>query len=1119
MKHITAEMKRIAALVGLVAGSVGAAGLPNSPGMLGELGENVGSGGDRSVSAPVAIGENALLKTGEGTLTVPADDLQSLSTTAFAVREGCLAVTDDAVTEDDVALSEELKAKLAFWFAADDVAGHLSGGVSLTAWYDVRETNVTSPSYPYAVSETTLSEGALPSLGDFVGEDGTYRAVSFGGIGSGERMYIKTKSGDAFMTAPKAAFAVYGVMDDQRGRIGHIFGGAARPNLPLFASGLWNNASTYFFETIWGPITGSRCWVDGNRIDPQTDRVRTGFHVLELEPNKFAGIANDFPYAIMSDSESASGKAVNGGEYVSELLWFSKELTESERLSVERYLQWKWFRGKRRVVNGNVSAGATLAVNVAAGSTLSNVEFTVAGKGEFVKSGEGTLALGHAAPTSDGQIPVEIQQGSVLFTRALPIVRAKSGRKMTSTSSGEGIEVTSSDASEPDAFVKDGDSNLIVGKVADDVSRIEVKAGRLVLTPAETTESDDEFGDVEVQIVNPGFERSGLASGFENNTANKVVRGCLDGWASQVEGKPDIYKGSNAVWYDYVKWNETGASEYGGPWSWYGWPKPPVGDCAVFMNNGSYMTTTVQVPKAGLYEFGFQMQTLGNGRGPYSGVRVTLRDEAGTIVTDFRSARSTGAGFYETKILRGVVPTAGTYTLWIQNYKYVNSSTWHGFSVIIDDLHMRRIRGGETEEWAIPNGDFECAELPEYDDKDSIDASYCAKFVNSDNEVWNLPGWTFPLAEGDALPAALLSAPWMTTFVGGRWSGNAYDNSRTPRGGDVELLFRDTASVSTSFTPPAGTHYLRASLADWATTVAGGSSSLAASVSIGGKTVSLGSVKALTKRLTDFTWPIPFTADGNTQVTLTLTLERKSQTGTVGMLADDFRLAKRYVERRNLLENGDFEDAVSGWETDGASGGSASIRNYVESSEDCGMSRASGRKFAELNGRAWIHRLLTFPVVGRYRISFLSHVHPGESASRLLVGLTKGSQNTTLMDDLVEGECFRRYESSFDVTSTGVHDLQFTGMGTSGCIDIDDIQIMPETRTFEPTCALSEKIRISVDTGAKLKLDFKGSIKAESVILGGRARGGVISAERYPAFIEGSGELVTDTLGLIITVR
>ena len=113
---------------------------------------------------------------------------------------------------------------------------------------------------------------------------------------------------------------------------------------------------------------------------------------------------------------------------------------------------------------------------------------------------------------------------------------------------------------------------------------------------------------------------------------------------------------------------------------------------------------------------------------------------------------------------------------------------------------------------------------------------------------------------------------------------------------------------------------------------------------------------------------------------------------------------------------------------------------------------------------------------------------------------------------------FRRYSIPFAVDAPGDYELAMTGK-LSGDVTtfLDAVSIEPVQKTV---CeGLSSDTRIEVMSGAKLSLDYLGTITVGEVRLGERSVSGVIQASKYPQFLSGAGALYCIPKGTMLMLR
>jgi len=124
---------------------------------------------------------------------------------------------------------------------------------------------------------------------------------------------------------------------------------------------------------------------------------------------------------------------------------------------------------------------------------------------------------------------------------------------------------------------------------------------------------------------------------------------------------------------------------------------------------------------------------------------------------------------------------------------------------------------------------------------------------------------------------------------------------------------------------------------------------------------------------------------------------------------------------------------------------------------------------------------------------------------------------------------FVEHAFTFLVPEAGVYTLGIQGVaGASGYTPVNSATMdsnalvdgvwIGKVEALE-TPDLSKKLAVSVEAGARLRLDFAGTNRVGSVTLGDRSYSGVIDARRAPAFIEGPGALMVLNTGSIISIR
>jgi len=212
-----------------------------------------------------------------------------------------------------------------------------------------------------------------------------------------------------------------------------------------------------------------------------------------------------------------------------------------------------------------------------------------------------------------------------------------------------------------------------------------------------------------------------------------------------------------------------------------------------------------------------------------------------------------------------------------------------------------------------------------------------------------------------------------------------------------------------------------------------------------------------------------------------------------------------------------------------------------------GITSASGNNFVSASGvpdgpsslaRAGIllgagqmYQDVTIPSDGVYRLSFYAagrFLYSGAldparttAAARLGHDFRVRVDSNTVIEVQTQDEMFRPYAARLPLLKAGTHRLSFEGLNTLGGSDrasaVDAVRLTRiETATSDGL--LPSGAAVEVAEGAVLHLDYLGTNSVKAVKLGGQAPSGVITAERFPAYIQGAGALYTPPRGTLLSV-
>ena len=1073
------------------------------------------------------MAEQTMIKTGGGELVLPEAVQSTGSRLNVTVAEGTLTMVDDASASPAVDLPAALRAKAQLWLSVRDAnAAHLEQEVSgdgIEKWYDVRETNVGAPTYGYAVSEHWNGAGG-PRLGtaEYVTLWNTVTnklySLNFGGYGSGCAMLLKKPDGAEMTEQPWECFAVQGVVNS----FGNIFGEASeypseigmQLNIKEHTAAATLNHGLGGWASCWGPSKGNAAgWIDGVRVD-QGIPIQCGFHLLDYRRNDYR--CSDYyntrvPIALYSsyskgDEWTDNSTMTKGGDYLSELLYFTNALTHVERAQVTAYLMTKWF-GKASVPKDVwIAAGATLKADVPAGSAA-DLDVQARGAGAFVKTGAGTLLLKSSKADAFQEAEIDLQAGEIAQSGTAPF-KAASGERLTASTLpdpenagpyGTNAVVRANDAG-TGRFVKDGNAAIAVASVPADVTTVSIAGGELAFRPGSDARSA--FVRKEVYIPNHGFEE--WHSGFDTPDMAAINLGWYPDSTSFL--KQWAVHGGTAYVYDYYRWTDLGYASHMSNLSiqTYELDKlPPRNGTRMVMLLGSdddacKFYTSVTIDEAGEYELSADICGRRSSKNGF--IEARLENEDGSAVQEIGKFTYILNDFMTRQAVRTMIAAPGTYLLAFRARS--------GTSLCLDDVHLAKV-GPYSGAYKIPYGDFEGSMLNNVNTQPDMDGR-------------NLPGWTFDGTTVDGYPAVGIVNPECLTLAG-HLSGNGYNGSREPLGGQYQLLIRRAPSTaSVVCTPPAGRWYLAAAVGNWRETKLG---RLTATATVGGQVVSLGTLEQDPRGLRmmyDKTWPVPFEADGN-EVTIALSYALSSgETTTEGVHIDDVRLVAAYSDDRELLTNSDFEKDEVNY-IRGSVGG-AQFRYYGRDDETAfGKEHGKGSCFCELSGNSGFYFDANLPHAGWYDLSFSAKSRMGctVNAAPVSISVVCGGVTNhlhTFSDSIFSRGVFSRYRIGFGAEAVGPCRIVVVGAAPSNneATDLDDfsLKFIGKGEGFE----MSEDTEIEVANGTKLVLDFKGTKRVKAVRVNGREKHGVIGPEKDAAF-SGEGRLFVEPVGLSIIVR
>lgn len=1078
-------------------------------------------------------GESVVNKTGKGTWQVPVESIRQKAPFDIRVREGSLRLTTGGAAPE-VAKPTSLLNRAMFWLSAkgDDgersamlsVSNGTDGVTYLTRWCDERETDTETPTTYYMECDW-----GDPAYGSRQGTNAVYMvtngipSVWMGGYNSGQMLRLRKDGAnsairgirDIFWVNGQYSINAYVIGNCDRASDGDYDSYNPRYNTPD-SSSIWTGSHTW-----GGPCKTGYTFVDGAFIKNPYDTVApSGFHLYEVVSGSGHG-EMDPGYM---DSLYTNGKYQNrtGGDFFNELVVFTNVLTQTERMQVAQWLMQKWGIVPSGASVGTVALadGAETALDVPSSGTFPSV--SLKGTGECVKEGSGTLTLPNVSEFGG---TLRIDSGSVRADSTEDVSLALvSGKRVTASPDNSGVLLSSASGVASGTTAKAGAGLVRVHSVPDDVNTVNVEAGVLALAAPSSFGADympagDPVvtnGDFEATITSPGGNGQHVLS----------ESAAYNGWWQK------LYAGDNNGAGGYM-WNEY-------VYSFKMARFLPVDNRQYIdiQGNEVMIYTWVTLPRDGYYDLTFDCVARCNYASYMVSVQVGPSLDELTTVGRFKPF----IGPLVRTTYRLPYARAGRYLIGFRNGTLAAGAG----GTLIDNVSVAPSDSSpDPSEWPIPNGDFELVQ----DMQTMLDANGERKgsityiLYGTGNTASN---WTFDCPATTSDPYVGIYTPAIR-FA----HGQAYYSQAMSKYGRVRLLLASpdgTGTASTTFRPPAGTWRLVGDVANTPIFLQKrqqfntGNSVTHASVTIGGVETSLGDFRQIGTGINTFTrhtWPEAFTVDGETDVTLTL--QQTMEWGHVTL--DNLALVRVVDGAGELVQDGSFESAQQGawnaaltsdyWRSSANNVGQtysyAYFCPYTYLPQFMGYSRYDGSSYVIICGSASIEQTLSFPSEGVYRLTFYAatreqnHANNGHNpikASLVAVGSSVTNELCTVRVDTFN---FVRHSALFRVPAAGQYVLRIEGMtvaaGSDRLTRLDGVSVKKATDLApDATPDVPESASIEVAEGAKLRLDFPGNLKLDTVKYAGRSYSGTLTAENCP-FILGPGSLEVSPKGTVLLFR
>lgn len=1157
-------------------------------------GANVPAGTEQTVTAPITVGPGGtFVKTGAGTLEVPETELRKYPSADHLVLDGTVRLT----TGTSAALAvPDCFAKASQWFSAMDEKYIVSsnGDNTVWRWFDVREENVTGskdfvPTRPFMqhACDTNVAiyadrpqwflrhkgRNAVYGGGDNTKVDGKNNG------GHMELLYANgTKCDERYVYAVFFVHTVsnyWGNMIGSRKDPNAFFVGGGPKSVPEAGfSGYY-----YYRADTMTPTVTARNYRNGEVFDPFHSYV---YPTTELIGADFADRPTAF--SLFFGHRQGDNNKRYGGDFLSEAVVFTNQLSEAEVAEVNRYLMDKWGLSNDVKHSFGLSTNGVVEISKACDSTTEAVVATnhlpilFNGEGTVVKKDSNVLSLRSMTFENFNGV-FKLAEGSVLsrFDEIFPLM-PETGKKYEAAminynAKTDLVEEVSLDVRQgtkttvstgpAGTITKTGNGELAVVGIPEEAKKVEVNAGTLTLIPRKAKKVYASGGAISATFEDPGVENVQIPdSEVSSNHCRKQIdkNSSIGGWyRPNTDGNVGIVAGPINISGSYFNYRIAEGRQ-----AVYMFNTPTVG-------RTSELYTKVAFPAAGTYRVSWR-ETRANGNAEtmsYAYYVMLGETWAEAEKVDHRIAAH---GFYPRVYMLLTVPKAGTYCFGfkIEDNGIPNSY----FAITMDDFRADYVvKPSSANVVRIPNGDFEQVYT---NDAPNVLSAKSSSGLNKDNHAvgWTLHQGDNTVATTPSVAIASAAVPYQLSQINGTKVNENSTGSRFSRIVDdtygtfslfMAYIFKSgkvdrggNNYATTTFTvEKAGTYYLRGKVSRWnisydgADFLGGGNEipSIKATMTVGGADNELGALVGDRHLQQDRYWTTPFTvAEDNAEVTLKIEQTVKGAAAIV----DDLVLVKAVdgvaddpAERgKEYITNGSFEDGITGkesytaksWGTAGGQGSSASISFWINIGNGLQYTTGAydGIGACSVRSDSTLYQTLPAMKAGKYRfrVAANSRNNPKYGHNGFKAWLEKsGSDPVDIcrIGNVHNGNPKVHY-FDFEVPEDGVYTFKLQGtvagqpdwaLGTIVCV-VDGLSIK---RVFDEDMVLPEvpaNTKITVASGAKLKLDFDGSLDVGTVTLGGtKVYGGEVSAASHPDFIEGTGKLgvTTSNKGMLLLIR
>ncbi len=1029
-------------------------------------------------------GQGTVIKRDAGTLTYLD---AALFRGGVRVEEGSVTLgtaTGNKLTALPYAANPSLTNGLTFWLDASSNVVSDAGAVS--RWFDVRDAAVMAEggaaqtNYPWA----ELFSGATPPVAEpgCSGKTG----VDFGAKNSGKWLQWANAATNTLRLTNVCSVVM--AMACANGG-GCFFGDSVTSH---FARGQTAAGGSRFFwqHGVSSPyLIQGDVFVDEVRVDVLKDTPKAGNQVLAIVARKDAGVPE-----VWASNFGKDRTVETGGFILYEVLVYNRILTEAERMRVSEYLDCKWFS---RSVAGDLDVCSGACAEIASGAGRSLFSGKLQGGGTVAKSGDGAWILENAEQPFAGQ--VRLLGGALtnasLVRQAIPFTVEAGDPSVVAE--GRSWRVAETQAS---GVLEKGGSGewLVTGLPQTGLQTLRVTGGTLRLAGREiVSEAQESEGAVAVFEDSFEFPYAQLSCSAFNTGVKYSLGAYGDGWVDW----PQI------GWTCRVNDPNTGV------------PRNPA---IVLCNEGN--NPGLVVP--GGADQGNQALLL-------SGTGEIRRDvyfpsDGDYLLTFWAAARNTPVCTNHTfdVCVGGIVVTniLTTDPLYFRYYRVTLTNMTAG-------THELRFTGTNT---LAPTETYRASVL------DGLRIDYMVSNGRVSEAGFEAGAWatSTPSAPTDGVWQYATDSGWTAAIS--YHSANLYKRG-APEGVKVAWLKNNATFAATNVAfAQAGTYTLSFLEAGRQTDGSG--------EAVGGcwpghdyrvffNGVACGYGRTMNRRFERQEMLFDVAAPG-TYVLRFLGLNEANLQYFTGLPGYSLTRASLFdcVSVRKVggvtIPDYSFENNNTvnwKWLNNGGVT-SASGNNYVSNS-NVPDGPSSNARAGIVMATGQMYQDITIPADGVYRLSFYaagrflynSALDPKRTTASVRLGhdFRVCVDSNAVIEVQTQDEMFRFYVVRLPLLKAGTHRLSFEGINTLGGSErgsaFDAVRLTKvETETSDGL--LPSGTVVEVAQGATLYLDYSGTNSVKTVRLGGLTPSGIITSERFPAFIQGTGALYAPPKGTLISV-